>query len=294
MLKEALASWKKRHPQHLNAVSTFGWIGKEGYGFYFDGVCHAGLTSPKGYIKYDREGVSTENIGEYISVVSGIQKNETTLVDEHPEMERTFLEWLMFHSPFKKGLLSDTVANALDYRILLGNPDAPSNLMGGALMSTRIFNEHPASLHMWWEFVKNGLHPSIAFPFAHRLYIQEGLVREHIPSHTGCFNGGMVNKSYLLNFLQEKPSELGVPYRESAVSSIQTFRLWKGVNKDVKGAPAVAEVSALLAKATKSATVSKNPFAKAKAGPYNAAPAPKVADAMELLVPYLSKYKEFF
>ena len=300
VLENARKEWTKLHPEHINAVASIGWIDPDKSYYYWSGGCHAAMASPKYYVG---NKVKTENL---ISVFSGIQKNETTLDKEHDDMERTFLEWLLFHSPFKGGLLPDTAEGAREHRVLMGDVDKPANLMGAALMSTRIFNEHPASLTMWWTFVKNGLHPSIAFAFSHRLYIDTSKkIGQHIPSHTGCFNGnlgvsyydsatrGAAAEDYLLNFLQGKIINPAQTYRESASEATRSFKLWAGPNKDAKGVPKIAEVDVLLKKAALgTSAVSKNPFAKAMAK--EASPMPKVDDALEVLIPYLSKYKEFF
>lgn len=298
VLEKARKEWAKLHPQHIHSVATMGWIATEATSYYWDGPCHAYLSYMGGYGK-NKDKITSKNI---ISVFSGIQNNRTELNKEHDDMERTFLEWLLFHSPFKGGLLPDTAEGAREHRVLMGDVDKPSNLMGAALMSTRIFNEHPTSLTMWWTFVKNGLHPSIAFAFAHRLYITDKkTIGQYIPSHTGCFNGSLTSyqvkapslEDYLLNFLQGKAINLEDTYRESAYGAISSFKLWDGPNKDAKGAPKIAEVDVLLKKAALgTSAVSKNPFAKATAK--EASPMPKVDDALEVLIPYLSKYKEFF
>lgn len=303
VLENARKEWAKLHPAHINAVASIGWIGDGKARYYWDGACHSGLTSLGGYWSTGLEITDKE----LVSVFSGIQKNETKLQKERDDMERTFLEWLLFHSPFKDGLLPDTAEGAREHRVLMGDVDKPANLMGAALMSTRIFNEHPASLTMWWTFVKNGLHPNIAFAFAHRLYITEKkTIGHYIPSHTGCFNGNLYAgrtgsstvrtysiEEYLLNFLQGKAINLDNTYRESPATALHSFKLWAGPNKDAKGAPKIAEVDVLLKKAAVgTSAVSKNPFAKATAK--EASPMPKVDDALEVLIPYLSKYKEFF
>lgn len=297
VLENARKEWAKLHKPHINAIASVGWVSTEVNNYYWDGPCHSMLTAFGGYGE-ERSKITKDNI---VSVFSGIQDNRTDLQKEHNDMERTFLEWLLFHSPFKGGLLSDTAEGALKHRVLMGDVDKPANLMGAALMSTRIFNEHPASLTMWWTFVKNGLHPNIAFAFAHRLYITDKkTVGHYIPSHTGCFNGNLTCyevkapsiEDYLLNFLQGKAVNSSESYREGAYSAIRSFKLWAGPNKDAKGAPKISEVNELLKKAAGSSGVSKNPFAKATAK--EASPMPKVDNALEVLIPYLSKYKEFF
>ncbi len=296
-LETARKEWKKKHPAHINAVATIGWIGEKGEGqFHWDGYCHAQLSSGEWY-------TTRLESKKLISVFSGIQKNMTPLKEEHADMERTFIEWLLFHSPFKSGLLKDEAASALEHRVLMGDVDKPANLMGAALMSTRIFNEHPTSLRMWWEFVKRGLHPNIAFVFAHKMYVDNsGYVVEYVPSHTGCFTGYLkatlatsssTPESYLLNFLRGEYANLAKPYREASGDATRSFKLWHHPNKDEKGVPPVSEVSKLLAKAAAGTTTpSKNPFGKAVAKP--ASGMPKLEAAMDAILPYLHKYKELF
>lgn len=299
-LETARKSWKKDHPKYENAVTSLAWISDKGelVGTFWNGYCHAALSS-EGYL-HNLNTSQTLKKKDLLSVFSGIQKNETRLGGDVPEVERTFIEWLLFHSPFKDGLLPDTTAGALDNRVLMGNVDKPSNLMGAALMSTRIFNEHPHSLRMWWEFVKRGLHPNIAFVFAHKMYVGTGeYVYESVPSHTGCFNGYLKSgikdispESYLLNFLRGETANLKQPYRESFSYATSSFMLWSHKNKDEKGVPLVSEVSNLLKKANSSPSISKNPFGKAVAKPAGAAP--KLEAAMDAILPYLHKYKELF
>lgn len=296
VLEDAREEWSKLHPKHINSVASIGWIGDGKARYHWDGACHAALSYLDSYGSIGSKITSKE----LVSVFSGIQVNKTSLQKEHDDMERTFLEWLLFHSPFKEGLLPDTAEGARKHRVLMGDVDKPANLMGAALMSTRIFNEHPASLTMWWTFVKNGLHPNIAFVFAHRLYISDKkTVGPYIPVHTGCFNGHLTSnvkaatqEEYLLNFLQAKPNNLAEPYRERVGSAISSFKLWSSPNKYAKDAPKISKVDELLKKAAGSGVVSKNPFVKAS--PKEASPMPKVDDALEVLIPYLSKYKEFF
>lgn len=297
-LEVAKATWKKKHPAHIGAIATIAWIDNEGglIGTHWNGYCHAALSGSSYYVEGD---IVTGK--KLLSVFSGIQKNMTPLKEEHPEMERTFIEWLLFHSPFKEGLLKDEAASTLEHRVLMGDVDKPANLMGAALMSTRIFNEHPATLRMWWEFVKRGLHPNIAFAFAHKMYVNDnGYVNEYVPSHTGCFNGqfkanmtaAVKQESYLLNFLRGSYDNLAPPYRSSRASATSSFRLWHHKNKDEKGVPLVSEVSSLLRKATETSLPSKNPFGKASTRV--AIAAPKLEAAMDAILPYLHKYKELF
>lgn len=286
ILETARVEWKKQFPAHKNATATMGWISSSGKNAYhWSGACHAQLT----YNPIDGK--------ELVSVFSGIHPHK------NKEAERTFIEWLLFHSPFKDSFLKDTTAEALDHRVLMGDPDKPANYMSAGLMATRIFNEHPHVLSTWWEFVSRGLHPSIAFIFAHKMYVSDdGYVRENVPTHTGCFNGHLSGgrgggdntpEAYALNFLRGITTLLLKPYRVSSNSATSTFCLWTAPNKDAKGLDLISKIPTLLKKATGVEVSSTNPFAKAKPS-YSSSPAPKVNDAMELLIPHLSKYKELF
>jgi len=289
VLTKARANWKKSFPAHKNAVATIGWISNSGANkYYWDGPCHAYLSN----------AMITGN--ELVSVFSGIHPHRA----KNEEAERTFIEWLLFHSPFKDSFLKDTTAEALDHRVLMGNPDQPANYMSAGLMSTRIFNEHPRSLSMWWEFVSRGLHPNIAFAFAHKMYVDDnGRVVEYVPTHTGCFNGqfqggyydqkGARGEAYLLNFLRGITTNLEQPYRSSSAGATSTFKLWGKPTKDGEKLKLLEAVPDLLKRAAGGKVEIKNPFAKSKPN-YSARPLPKLEDAMELLIPHLSKYKELF
>lgn len=260
--------------RYIGSIATMGWIDEEGTLTNMTGACHALMT-------YRNYWPSKDIVAAY----SGIQENNTGI----KEAERVFIEWLQFQSPFRNSFIKDTTDNALSKRVLIGDVEQPANYMTAGLMATRVFNEHPAILTCWYRAVEAGLHPTIAFAFAHHYYISnDGLMYEHFPTHTGCFT--KYGESDIINFLQERMTGLSHPYKQSPDYAISTFKIWRSKNNET--IKLWEDIPLLLKKACGGTTSGyQNPFAKAKKTKVEA---PKYQDAFELLVPHLNKYKEIF
>lgn len=121
--------------------------------------CHASMDS-----KYHSDVISTPKV-----LFSQVQKN---VVDWEPI--RIYFEWLFNYSPFAPCFITKGARRALSERVIAFDPEQPSNLIGGALIASRLGTErYTASyriagrLLMWHRLVELGVHPSLAFSLCH-------------------------------------------------------------------------------------------------------------------------------
>ena len=121
--------------------------------------CHASMDS-----KYHRDYVKTPKV-----LFSQVQNN---VVEWGPI--RTYFEWLFNYSPFAPCFITKGARRALNERVIAFDPEQPSNLIGGALIASRLGTERYSAsyriagrLLMWHRLVELGVHPSLAFSLSH-------------------------------------------------------------------------------------------------------------------------------
>ena len=189
-------------------IAHYGFAGVGGtYIHLHCGYCHAGLKlfDYDGHWEANDGMVKLTKIPKY--VVNGILASR--LPDE---MNSPFLEWLLNYSPYSSVFLTKSPKTAMRDGYYVAYTDTPSNLLAGALIAGRSMNEYTDIVVVWNELVKRGVHPNIAFAWAHLLGT------EPFSLHTRCshvaMDGRLIGDRYVLNFLQnvrvDEPS-----YRET-------------------------------------------------------------------------------
>lgn len=121
--------------------------------------CHASMDS-----KYHNGVITKPKV-----LFSQVQNN---VVDWEPI--RIYFEWLFNYSPYAPCFITKGARRALSERVIAFDPEQPSNLIGGALIASRLGTErYTASyriagrLLMWNRLVELGVHPSLAFTLCH-------------------------------------------------------------------------------------------------------------------------------
>jgi len=135
---------------------------------------------------------------------------QSRLAYSHREADIEFYRWLLgpnspYHSITKD--FNPDPEFALDYGIVIGDLDtAPVNLIYHFMIATRFVYEYNLGA-TWWSFVKDGLHPAMAFLAS---YTQEMGGRSS--SHSAF--PGVVTSQWLKNFGNATPARLDGPYRD--------------------------------------------------------------------------------
>lgn len=121
-------------------------------------ACHAGL----GY----HEG------GKIKHLISRLQWGDKWNEKIAPkEAVIAFLEWLTVTSPFSPVFVYKGGAKAFRRGFVITGVDYPANLIAGAMFAHRAVTEHGSRIMVsWWEMVKRGLNPDIAFIYAQNVY----------------------------------------------------------------------------------------------------------------------------
>lgn len=121
--------------------------------------CHASMDS-----KYHNSVIKEPKV-----LFSQVQDNVVAW-----EPIRAYFEWLFNYSPFAPCFITKGAKRALNERVIAFDPEQPSNLIGGALIASRLGTErYTASyriagrLLMWHRLVELGVHPSLAFTLSH-------------------------------------------------------------------------------------------------------------------------------
>lgn len=82
-----------------------------------------------------------------------------------------FLEWLTVTSPYSPVFVYKGGAKAFRRGFVITGVDYPANLVAGAMFAHRAVTEHGSRIMVsWWEMVKRGLNPDVAFIYAQNIY----------------------------------------------------------------------------------------------------------------------------
>lgn len=131
-----------------------------------------------------------------------------------PSHALEFIDWLINHSPWSDGFLSRSAQQVLDDKCFIANPEAPSNILIGGLIASRVLWEYREVSRAWHELVKRGVNPSLAFLLGHKASFDGGLVsfRNNNDGHKAIYLDK--GEDYTLNFIKGEPKLLLTPYRK--------------------------------------------------------------------------------
>lgn len=273
---------------NLSTVAAFGWLDDEGHlGVVKGAACHASMNYNPFYHQIKES--KNKNLVAVFNTITAHKYDQN-------DVRTAFMEWVLYHSPYRHAFLDIELDLAMSKNTIIGNPEQPANYMTAGLMMTRLLWEHGNVSTTWYKFVEQGLHPSVAFLLAHNVTVKDDKVMPYTPSHTGALSGTYaLNESYTLNFLQEKKYNLAESYKKHQGMATSTYRIWSGPNPMANGLSIFRQFESLIDQAAKGKKKSSsNPFAKAKTDPYEGVRGAPFMDAVELLVPHFNRYKEFF
>ncbi len=229
-------------PGNENYVATYGVIKSDGT-YVNDGnhSCHAGLR--------DRSWVGAKKI------LNAVQKLQ---VDD--KLATSFYEWLLNYSPWAPIFESKDAKTVLSERVSVIRTDVPAVLVGGGLMATRAITEHTGFIaKVWWNLVKNGCHPTIAFAYAHVFRTQkepETLVYQ--PMNWHCSLDGSSMDDYFVNFGVGKPVKSSKNFDEVGCYPMTIHATWSG--KAPTSLSIRKDINTTLTKSIKKVKSTKNPF----------------------------------
>jgi hypothetical protein len=133
---------------------------------------------------------------------------QSRLSPEHREADIEFYRWLLGPDSPYRSITKDFNPDpefALDYGIVIGDLDsAPVNLIYHFMIATRFVYEYNLGAR-WWSFVKDGLHPALAFMASYT-----PAMGGHSFSHSAF--PGAVTSQWLKNFGNATPSRIDGPY----------------------------------------------------------------------------------
>lgn len=196
-LPKALLAEARKH-KATNGVAKYAFGSKKGvFSMCGNTACHAGLGYPS---------ISPDWVIGYLE--------KRPLVKE--EVRRAFTEWLVNFSPFRSVFVTRDIDSIMKDEFAIVSVDHPQNLMAGALQAMRAMSEHSHASVIWYELVKNGVHPNLAFYLGYAFRTDGKVMYQSHSGHTGCTSPSCTSRETLVNFLMDKPVNLSKStYRNS-------------------------------------------------------------------------------
>lgn len=149
------------------------------------------------------------------------------------EMDRAFIRWLTMFSPWRKCFVIKGGKKCLKLGYLVVRTDLPHNLVCSALIAARLLTEYYVQVKVWYHLVNNGVHPSVAFMFAHQVndfgdsYVSLSINNCHHP-----IDGCSFTRNHLVNFVTNNPVNAnGYDSRDALANAKRytpIFNLWGG------------------------------------------------------------------
>lgn len=191
-------------------------------------ACHAGLRDLS-YIYNPITGRYEGVGGTPIAIFNSI---ENLNVDE--KVAERFLEWFFNYSPYHTAWVSKSAKLVLKSKVMVGDCEAPANILGGAMFASRSLWEHGARVAKFWNaFVERGCHPDIAFMIAHHFITDGTTVSVNPISWHVAIDGTYVNGNNILNFITKNVRD-DKPYKEKKGYD-NIHATWTKQNPDAKG-----------------------------------------------------------
>jgi hypothetical protein len=143
---------------------------------------------------------------------------------------RAYFQWLLNESPFSRIFLTKNVDEVLKDRIEIIDANHPSGIILGGMTASRTSSEYPYLVNIWYELTQLGVHPSIAFYYAH-LFRAKALKPTNIAIYPQAWNHATLNArdandSYVISFLRGKSKKEGTYTERGSYNSVQD--IWIG------------------------------------------------------------------
>lgn len=144
---------------------------------------------------------------------------------------RAFIQWLVAQSPYAGYIVNKGAKDVLKRGIIVRS-STPSNILSQIMVCTRQLWEYPKIVDTWAALVRGGVHPSVAFPLTHLIgKTNHGYTYSILAQHHNPMNGGVMDKTFFKNFLNNEPAKPNAPYNKNT-NYKGLFILWGGRKHD--------------------------------------------------------------
>lgn len=199
---EGVDKWGDRIRRDANDVTYIAIIGVDDHITHMDGqACHWCLKEYHYIPKYVVHRIQWEH-NQY-------RQFDNKVVDK-------FLRWLTVDSPYAKVFVTKGGKPNRERGYLAARCNIPDNLLAGGLFAARMLTEHFGSIvWSWWKLVERGVHPNIAFVYAHLVSCQdhENVYVQPWEYHTPLT--GKFDDAYVENFYKGEMYYTGKLYKDS-------------------------------------------------------------------------------
>lgn len=177
----------RRHKATTSAAKC-GFVLDDGTLTTNQSVCHAIMYVPN--IK-----------GKVSHVLNYLQKTYTEgmITDE---IRRAYAEWLVNFSPYRHVLVSKNIDEIMKDEFFIVDATKPQNVVAAACQSSRGLSEHPTCGRVWFELVKAGVHPNLAFILSFMFSTDTKMIYPYLSTHTGIFETvSMSNRATIAKYI---------------------------------------------------------------------------------------------
>lgn len=187
---------KKLHP-HIQKFpkgtfcANWGGVSDDGDVFMNDNTaCHAGLSSSRPFdlkVMVSRSALGYAGKEDF---------NSREIMEE-------YINWMIHDSPYSVAISKEQkVDEVLDNAFMAFLPDAPHNLIAGAMVAHREMWEHPSIIKSWYYLKRVGFNPNFAYALAHSFTTTAvGAVSTGTFNGHCSMNGGDLRKGNVANFI---------------------------------------------------------------------------------------------
>lgn len=199
---EGVDKWGDRTKRDANDVTYIAIISKDDHITHIDTqACHWGLKEYHDTPKYVVHRIQWEH--------NKYRQFDNKVVDK-------FLRWLTVDSPYAKVFVTKGGKSNRERGYLAARCNVPDNLLAGGLFAARMLTEHFGSIvWSWWKLVERGVHPNIAFVYAHLVSCKdhENVYVEQWEYHTPLT--GKFDDTYVENFYKGEMYYTGMNYKDT-------------------------------------------------------------------------------
>lgn len=279
LVSEEYGGRTKRDPDEVTYIAIIGddEDGEQHIHHVDTQACHWGLKEIDSYISTPKY------------VVHRIQWEHNKYRQFDKKVIDSFLRWLTVKSPYAKVFVTKGGKPNRERGYLVTRCNVPDNLMAGGLFAARMLTEHFGSIvWSWWKLVERGVHPNIAFVYAHLVSCKdhENVYIEQWEYHTPLT--GKFDDAYVENFYRGEMYYTGRLYKDS-ISYDNVHATWSDLKYDN---PSQDDVIELRNKVMSSFVV------KAEANPFKKERIKEICPVdmfMDLYAPYiLQKHAHLF
>lgn len=263
-----------------NQVAEYAFVGEDGSLWLADNTaCHAEMGYPyRGYGHYCDSTIDMRNylyssakppkVPMIVGVVNLVQfqtGGHQKLIERYGDkIDIAFAEWMANFSPYAPAYALLDQQEIFDRGLYVLDASKTASHLVGGMIAARVISEYVDIAATWYELVDRGVHPNVAFFFAHFWGSGGKFAQLYNTGHNGhCAIDGSKTTEFTkccINFITKDERLLDPKPWNQALCYEKINAAWKGPRD--RAPTFVKKLNEALASAVEGGPKKKNPFAK--------------------------------